>query len=266
MARCPLYSRYRGFFDDTNFGGTMLGGDLFDPTFYQQWFNMQLGHRQLSPQQSAAVCPLRNYSGAYPFRQQAASSRLDQQTGACPFRHQTGASELPQKNSTCPFRQQAGVSRLPQNTSKSTTRKKTGASKLPQQTSTGGVSEHTSAGSLRQRLGTLVTISPGKFSIRVNTRNITPQKISVRTEGNSVVIHGEHSEKPDGSGYHVQREFTRRYELPDDVDPETAKCDLMDNGDLAIEATRKEAPKAHDKPVPIEVQRAPESGDEENSK
>lgn len=256
MAVCPLYSRYRGFFDDTHFGGTILGGDLFDPTFYQQWFNMQLGRRQPTLLQSTGVCPLRKQTGAYPFRQQSASSRLPQPTSACPFRHQAGVSQLPQAISEWPFRQQTSASQIVQKTSKRPFRKKSGASKLPQQAGTSP---------RRQQLGTLVTITPGKFTIRVNTQNISPQEITVKTEGNCVVIHGKHAEDLEGRGYHVQREFTRRYELPDDVDPDTAKCDLMDNGDLAIEATRRESPKVQDKPVTVEVARAPGRDDEESS-
>lgn len=111
--------------------------------------------------------------------------------------------------------------------------------------------------------GTSVPVNPDKFTLRINTRNFTPQDITVKTEGSDLLIHGKHAEKSDGRGCHVSREFTRRYELPEDVEPETVKCEFMPSGDLVIEAKRKEAPKPLDKPVPIEVQHVPDSDDEE---
>lgn len=226
MAACPLLSRYQGSNDNEDFGATIGDGDMFDPTFYRRWFNM--GRQQPSSQQSAA--------------------------GACPFsRWFTGDSQRPrQTGSTCPYQPQTGASQ------------QTGTWPVSQQTSTCPVGQQPAVCPMRPQSGTSVTVNPDKFVIRLNTRNFTPQDITVKTEGSDVIIHGKHAEKSDGRGCHVQREFTRRYELPEDVEPETVKCELMPSGDLVIEATRKEAPKPQDKPVPIEVQHVPESDDEEN--
>ncbi|KAH6941552.1 hypothetical protein HPB50_019565 [Hyalomma asiaticum] len=101
--------------------------------------------------------------------------------------------------------------------------------------------------------GTSVACTPDKFAINVDTRHFTPEEITVKTQDNSVVIHGKHEEKSDDRGCYVKREFTRRYVLPEDVDPESVKCHLKPNGTLALEAPRKNAPKEQPKAIPIEV-------------
>ncbi|KAL1469227.1 hypothetical protein MTO96_004938 [Rhipicephalus appendiculatus] len=67
--------------------------------------------------------------------------------------------------------------------------------------------------------GASVACTPDKFAIRVDTRHFAPEEISVKTQDNCVIIHGKHEEKSDDRGCYVKREFTRRYVLPEDVDP-----------------------------------------------
>ncbi|XP_077548999.1 alpha-crystallin A chain-like [Haemaphysalis longicornis] len=178
MALFPFYNRgFRGFFDDDDFGGSSLDGELFDPPFYHQRFYIQPRHHQPSSQRSTGVCPA------------------------------------------------------------------------------------------RQQQGTSVACTPDKFAINVDTRHFAPEEISVKTENNCVVIHGKHEEKSDDRGCYVKREFTRRYVLPEDVDPESVKCHLKPNGHLALEAPRKNAPKKEEaKPIPIEVQHLSASGDAQKNK
>ncbi|XP_075528342.1 alpha-crystallin A chain-like [Dermacentor variabilis] len=109
--------------------------------------------------------------------------------------------------------------------------------------------------------GNSVACTPDKFAIRVDTRNFTPEEITVKTQDNCVVIHGKHEEKSDDRGCYVKREFTRRYVLPEDVDPQTVKCHLQPSGLLALEAPRKNAPKEQPKAIPIKVQHEKASGD-----
>uniref|UniRef100_A0A131YD65 Crystallin, alpha B n=1 Tax=Rhipicephalus appendiculatus TaxID=34631 RepID=A0A131YD65_RHIAP len=103
--------------------------------------------------------------------------------------------------------------------------------------------------------GTSVACTPDKFAISVDTRHFTPEEISVKTQDNCVIIHGKHEEKSDDRGCYVKREFTRRYVLPEDVDPQSVKCQLTPTGYLALEAPRKNPPPKVDKskPIPIEV-------------
>uniref|UniRef100_A0A131XM70 Putative heat shock-related protein n=1 Tax=Hyalomma excavatum TaxID=257692 RepID=A0A131XM70_9ACAR len=112
-----------------------------------------------------------------------------------------------------------------------------------------------------RQAGTSVACTPDKFAINVDTRHFSPEEISVKTQDNCVVIHGKHEEKSDDRGCYVKREFTRRYVLPEDVDPESVKCHLKPNGMLALEAPRKNAPKEQPKPIPIEIKHEGASGD-----
>uniref|UniRef100_A0A131XK37 Putative heat shock-related protein n=1 Tax=Hyalomma excavatum TaxID=257692 RepID=A0A131XK37_9ACAR len=107
----------------------------------------------------------------------------------------------------------------------------------------------------RQTAGESVACTGDKFAINVDTRHFAPEEITVKTKDNCVVIHGKHEEKSDDRGCYVKREFTRRYVLPEDVDPESVKCQLTPTGYLALEAPRKNPPPKVDKskPIPIEV-------------
>uniref|UniRef100_A0A023FHI9 Putative alpha crystallins n=1 Tax=Amblyomma cajennense TaxID=34607 RepID=A0A023FHI9_AMBCJ len=118
-----------------------------------------------------------------------------------------------------------------------------------------GRAEASRAVAQQQQQGSTVACTGDKFAINVDTRNFSPEEITVKTKDNSIVIHGKHEEKSDDRGCYVKREFTRRYILPEDVDPESVKCHLTPTGYLALEAPRKNPPKPKDvgKPIPIEV-------------
>ncbi|KAL3221154.1 hypothetical protein MRX96_029495 [Rhipicephalus microplus] len=111
------------------------------------------------------------------------------------------------------------------------------------------------AAELQNRTGDAVACTGDKFAINVDTRHFSPEEITVKTKDNSVIIHGKHEEKSDDRGCYVKREFTRRYVLPEDVDPQSVQCQLTPTGYLALEAPRKNpAPKVDkSKPIPIEV-------------
>ncbi|GIY04730.1 protein lethal(2)essential for life [Caerostris extrusa] len=57
-----------------------------------------------------------------------------------------------------------------------------------------------------------------KFQVTFSAKTFRPDEIDVKTVDNFVVIHGKHEELPDEYGF-VSREFTRRCQLPDDVEP-----------------------------------------------
>ncbi|XP_064486097.1 alpha-crystallin B chain-like [Ornithodoros turicata] len=97
-----------------------------------------------------------------------------------------------------------------------------------------------------------VTCTPDKFALNLDMRNSAPEDISVKTTENRVEIHAKHEEKSDDQGY-VLREFTRRYTLPEDVDPEAVTCNMSARGVLTLQAPRKKAVK-EEKNVPISVE------------
>lgn len=107
-----------------------------------------------------------------------------------------------------------------------------------------------------------VCTTQDKFAVQLDARNFAPEELSVKTVDNCLVIHGKHEERSDDRGCYVSREFTRRYVLPEDVDPESVKSHLTPSGVLAVEAPRKKAKKEQGKLIPIKVHHeAKASGD-----
>ncbi|GFU10272.1 protein lethal(2)essential for life [Nephila pilipes] len=96
-----------------------------------------------------------------------------------------------------------------------------------------------------------------KFQVMLNVKHFRPDEIEVKTVDNFVVIHGKHEEHADEHGF-VSREFTRRYQLPDDVEPQTVKSSLSQDGVLTIQAPRKtlEPPPKNERIVPIIMQQS----------
>ncbi|XP_055925220.1 alpha-crystallin B chain-like [Argiope bruennichi] len=96
---------------------------------------------------------------------------------------------------------------------------------------------------------------PNKFQVMLNVKHFRPDEIEVKTVDNCVVIHGKHEEQADEHGF-VSREFTRRYELPEDVEPHTVTSSLSQDGVLTIQAPRKvqEPPPKNERIVPITIQ------------
>lgn len=113
---------------------------------------------------------------------------------------------------------------------------------------------------VRPRLRTCTTSSgarcdSNKFQVMLNVKHFRPDELDVKTVDNFVVIRGKHEEQADEHGV-VSREFTRRYQLPDDVEPDMVKSSLSQDGVLTIQAHRKqlEPPPKNERIVPITVQ------------
>ncbi|XP_023219555.1 alpha-crystallin A chain-like [Centruroides sculpturatus] len=96
-----------------------------------------------------------------------------------------------------------------------------------------------------------------EFRVMTDVSHFDPEEISVKTIDNYVVVHGKHEEKMDQHGF-VSREFTRRYILPKEVDPECVTSSLSSEGVLTVQAPKKsqELP-SNERVVPITVQQRP---------
>lgn len=91
-----------------------------------------------------------------------------------------------------------------------------------------------------------------KFQVMLNVSHFKPEEVEVKVVDNSIVIHGKHEEKSDEHGF-IQREFTRRYMLPDGTEAATVKSSWSPDGILTIEAPKKaiEAPPKNERSIPI---------------
>jgi len=105
---------------------------------------------------------------------------------------------------------------------------------------------------LQQFVGQFVRLSPqkkssqpnqvnsngNKYEIKLDVSHFEPHEITVKTVSNNVIVIGKHDERKDRLGL-VSRQLTRRYELPDDVEPETIVSALTPKGILMIEGLKK---------------------------
>lgn len=91
-----------------------------------------------------------------------------------------------------------------------------------------------------------------KFQVMLNVSHFKPDEVEVKVVDNSIVIHGKHEEKTDEHGF-IQREFTRRYMLPEGTEAATVKSSWSPDGILTVEAPKKaiEAPPKNERVIPI---------------
>jgi crystallin alpha B len=112
---------------------------------------------------------------------------------------------------------------------------------------------------LSQRSGVSEVKNDGnKFVVKLDCSHFNPEEITVKTVDNNIIINGKHEEKMDKHGW-VQREFTRRYELPEGCEAEKVTSALNSSGVLTIEAPKKplEPLKENERVVPIAVTHEP---------
>ena len=94
----------------------------------------------------------------------------------------------------------------------------------------------------------LVTSSPkvrkqnksDKFEVKLDVIHFRPEEITVKTVGKDLIVEGKHGERPDENGF-VSRQFTRRYEMSENIDLEQMTSSLSADGKLSIEAPIKQS-------------------------
>ena len=94
--------------------------------------------------------------------------------------------------------------------------------------------------------------STGKdgFQICVDVQQFNPNEITVKTVDNFVVIEGKHEEREDEHGF-ISRQFSRRYALPKDYDPNTVNSSLSSDGILTVKAPPPLALENNERIIPI---------------
>ncbi|CAH2236742.1 protein lethal(2)essential for life-like [Pararge aegeria] len=97
--------------------------------------------------------------------------------------------------------------------------------------------------------GSTIKSDKKKFHVTMDVQHFAPEEITVKIVDNYVVIEGKHEEKKDEHGF-ITRQFTRKYALPQDCDPDTVESKLSSDGVLSIIA-RKIAAAKNERNVPI---------------
>lgn len=83
-----------------------------------------------------------------------------------------------------------------------------------------------------------IASNDSEFKVNLDVQQFHPENLNVKVVDNTVVIDGKHEERQDEHGY-ISRQFTRRYVLPDSVDPATITSSLSSDGVLTISAPKK---------------------------
>ncbi|KAG7488887.1 hypothetical protein JOB18_000474 [Solea senegalensis] len=192
-----------------------------------------MGNRQRFPRDPFCESPFREQS---PFRDQLASRFMDDEFGMPPFPDELGM-EWP--GWARPGRLSSRLSPSPFS---STLR--TG---FPPRHSTGGPALYTSRygePSSRSSPTTIATSSSSSscssaggepWKVCVNVHSFKPEELNVKTRDGFVEVSGKHEEKQEEGGI-VTKNFTKKIQIPLDVDPLAVFASLSPEGVLIIEA------------------------------
>ncbi|XP_018793665.1 PREDICTED: protein lethal(2)essential for life [Bactrocera latifrons] len=116
----------------------------------------------------------------------------------------------------------------------------------------------------KQESGSTLNIDNEKFEVILDVQQFTPNEITVKVTDKFVLVEGKHEERQDEHGF-VSRQFSRRYLLPNDINPDNVTSSLSSDGLLTITAPMKKLPPpATERVVPIS-QTGP-SSKEDNAK
>ena len=112
--------------------------------------------------------------------------------------------------------------------------------------------------SLEQKQKKADKIEP--FCVKMDVQHFKPDEIEIKVVNNDLVVTGKHKERADEEfGGFVCRQFTRRYELPENCDTDLIMSSLTTDGKLTIEAPIKiPEEKSVEKVVPINVVPSPQ--------
>lgn len=77
-----------------------------------------------------------------------------------------------------------------------------------------------------------------KMAIKLNL-NFKPEDIDVKIKKNTLIIYAEQKEMMDKYGS-VEKELTRKYELPEDVEPQDVKTSITENGTLMVDIMKSQ--------------------------
>nr|CAH7753784.1 unnamed protein product [Callosobruchus chinensis] len=103
----------------------------------------------------------------------------------------------------------------------------------------------------RQDSGSTIQQDKDKFQVILDVQQFAPNEITVKTNGNSIMVEGKHEEKQDEHGF-ISRHFVRRYILPETHEIEGVVSSLSSDGILTVTAPKKtEKPTNQERVVPI---------------
>ena len=83
-----------------------------------------------------------------------------------------------------------------------------------------------------------VTYDENKFQVEFNVQDYSPEELSIKTEGDTLIVMAKHETKTESGGSFVSKQFEQRFSLPSGVKPECISSSLSKSGVLTVTAPR----------------------------
>merc|ERR1711892_1326011 len=98
-----------------------------------------------------------------------------------------------------------------------------------------------------------VSYDQDKFQVEFNVQDYTPEELSIKTEGDVLIVLAKHQTKAEGGQSFVSKQFEQRFSLPSGVKIEKIASSLSKDGVLTVSAPRENlAISSHQKKGAIE--------------
>jgi len=86
-----------------------------------------------------------------------------------------------------------------------------------------------------------VSYDQDKFQVEFNVQEYAPEELSIKTEGDVLIVLAKHETKAEGGPSFVSKQFEQRFSLPSGVKPEKITSSLSKEGVLTVTAPRERA-------------------------
>jgi len=84
-----------------------------------------------------------------------------------------------------------------------------------------------------------VTYDQNKFEVDLNVTEYLPEELSIKTEGDVLIVLAKHETKAEGGHSYVSKQFEQRFSLPSGVKPDKISSKLSKDGVLTVTAPRE---------------------------
>lgn len=113
-----------------------------------------------------------------------------------------------------------------------------------------------------QRGACTMATKPEGFKVVVDVKSFKPEEVNVKVKGHEIIVEGKHEEREDEIGF-VSRQFSRRFVLPQEYDPDTVSTFLDAEGKMTINAQKPQPPAVETNERKIPIQRVASAASEE---
>lgn len=86
-----------------------------------------------------------------------------------------------------------------------------------------------------------VSYDQDKFQVEFNVQDYKPEELSIKTEGDILIVLAKHETKTENGQSFVSKQFEQRFSLPSGVQPEKITSSLSKDGYLTVTAPRESA-------------------------